>query len=126
MVWPHTLEELHEFIGGLNKMQRKIKFTAEISTHLCNFLDLTIYKSPTFYATGILSTKIFYKPTNSFTYPLGYSYMPDSIHKAIAIGELTRLIRNTTSPSLRLYTTVGNSSDTLNIGNTPPTSSEDS
>ena len=84
-------------------MQRKIKFTAEISTHSCNFLDLTIYKSPTFYATGILSTKIFYKPTNLFTYPLGYSYMPDSIHKGIAIGEMTRLIRNTTSPNLRLH-----------------------
>ena len=103
MVWPHTLEELHEFLRGLNGMQKKIKFTAEISTHSCDFLDLTIYKSPTFYATGKLSTKIFYKPTNSFSYPLGSSCMPTSIHKGIAIGEMTRLIRNTTSPTLRRH-----------------------
>ena len=29
--------------------------------------------------------------------------MPVSIHKGIAIGEMTRLIRNTTSPNLRQH-----------------------
>ena len=103
MVWPHSLEDLHEFIRALNNRRKKIKLTAEISTHSCDFLDLTIYKSPTFYTTGKLSTKIFYKPTNTFSYPLGTSHMPASIHKGIAIGEMTRLIRNTTSPNLRRH-----------------------
>ena len=73
---------------------------AEISTHTCNFLDITIYKAPSFYLTGLLSTKIYYKPTNSFAFPLGSSYMPSHIHKGIAIGEMTSVIRDTTSPSL--------------------------
>ena len=103
MVWPHSLEGLHKFIRALENRCKKIKLTAEISTHSCHFLDLTLYKSPTFYTTGKLSTKIFYKPTNTFSYPLGTSNMPASIHTGIAIGEMTRLIHNTTSPNLRQH-----------------------
>ena len=79
-------------------------FTANISTQSCDFLDLTIYKSPEFLKTGKLSTVIYYKPTNTFSFTHGSSFMPHSIFKGIAIGELTRIIRNTTSPNLcRFY-----------------------
>ena len=103
MLWPHTREELQTFLTELNQAHKNIKFTAEVSSQSCNFLDITIYKSPTFLRTGILSTKIYYKPTNTFTFPLGSSHMPHSIHKGIAVGEMTRVIRNTTSPSLQMY-----------------------
>ena len=66
----------------------------------CNFLDLTVYKSPSFKNTGLLSTKIYYKPTNTFSFPLSTSYIPTHIHKGIAIGEMMRVICNTTSPAL--------------------------
>ena len=88
------------FLEDLNKRQERIRFTAEISTQSCNFLDLTIYNSPRFLSTGILSTKIYYKPTNTFSFPLGTSCMPKNIHKSIAIGEMTRLLRNTESPTI--------------------------
>ena len=103
MVWTHTREKLDHFLRDLNKQKEKIKFTAEIMTQSCNFLDLTIYKSPTFLNAGKLSTKIYYKPTNTFSYPLGSSFMPKHILKGIAIGEATRLLRNTESPALFKY-----------------------
>ena len=100
MIWTHAREKLDHFLNDLNKLKERIKFTAEISTQACNFLDLTIYKSPSFLSTGTLSTKIYYKPTNTFSYPLGSSYIPKHILKGIAIGKATRLLRNTESPAL--------------------------
>ena len=99
MIWTHTREKLDHFLKDLNKQKEKIKFTAEVMTQSRNFLDLTIYKSPTFLSTGFLSTKIYYKPTNTFSYPLGTSYMPRHTLKSVAVGEATRLLRNTKSPA---------------------------
>ena len=100
MIWPYSLEDFHVFLDELNKQRDRITFKAETSTHMCNFLDITIYKSPFFHETGTLSTKIYYKPTNVLSFPLGSSYMPTHIDKGIAIREMTRIIRNTTSPSV--------------------------
>ena len=101
MVWAHPLNELHAFLSEINNIDKKITFTAEISQQDCNFLDLTIYKSPSFEKTDLLSTSIYYQPTNTFSFPLNTSYIPMHIHKGIAIGEMTRVIRNTTSPTIR-------------------------
>ena len=100
LVWAHPLEKFNTFLTELNNMEERINFTAETSQHSCNFLDLTIYKPPQFKTTGILSTRIYYKPTNTFSFPLNTSYIPKHIHKGIAIGEMTRVIRNTTSPTI--------------------------
>ena len=100
LIWPHSLKEFNSFLADLNKQHERIKFASKISTLTCNFLDITIYKAPSFQQTGTLSTKIYYKPTNTFAFPLGSNYMSSHIHKGIVIGEITRIIRNTTSPSL--------------------------
>ena len=63
MLWPYSREELQTFLTKLNRVHKNIKFSAEIFSQSCNFLDITIYKSPTFLRTGILSTKI-YSTTN--------------------------------------------------------------
>ena len=47
--------------------------------------------------------KIYLKPTNTFSFPLGNSYMPTQIHRSITIGEVTRLLRNTENPSIYKY-----------------------
>ena len=99
-IWPHSKEDFEYFLADLNRAKDRIHFTANISTQSVDFLDLTIYKAPEFLTTQRLSTTIYYKPTNTFSFPLGSSYMPRHIHKGIAIGELTRIIRNTTSPTL--------------------------
>ena len=89
MVWAYSLNDLHTFLSEINGLQERIKFTAEISEQDSNFLDLTIYKLPSFEETGLLSTRIYYKPTNTFSFPLNTSYIPTHIHKGIAIGEMT-------------------------------------
>ena len=100
MVWPHALEEFDKFLKDLNSVRERIRFTAEVNTQSCNFLDLTIYKGPEFLSTGRLSTKIYYKPTNTFSFPLGSSHMPTQFHRSIAIWEMTHLLRNTDNPAL--------------------------
>ena len=57
MIWSHPIEDFHTFLKDLNSRRERIKFMAETSTQAINFLDLTIYKSPTFLNTGLLSTK---------------------------------------------------------------------
>ena len=100
LVWAHPLNDFHMFLAEINGIQERIRFTAEISQQACHFLDLTIYKSPSFTQTGFLSTRIYYKPTNTFSFPLNTSYIPSHILRGIAIGEMTRVIRNTTSPAI--------------------------
>ena len=103
MIWPHSISEFDSFLKELNTRQERIRFMAEINTQACNFLDLTIYKSPTFLSTRLLSTKMYYKSTNNFAFPLGSSYMPTQRHRSIAISEITRLLKNTDDPSLFWY-----------------------
>ena len=75
----------------------------EVSFDSCNFLDLTIYKTQEFLSTGLLSSIIDQKPTNTISFLLGDPYMPTKIHRSIAIGEVTRLVRNTENPSIYRY-----------------------
>ena len=69
-VWPHPLNEFDKFLAELNNMRDRINFTAELAHQSCNYL-ITIfgYKSPSFQETGLLSTTIYYKPTNTFSFP---------------------------------------------------------
>ena len=76
LIWVHSLEEFHAFLVDLNQQCKRIRFTVEISTDSLYILDITTYKSPSFQQTGILSTKIYYKPTNTFSFPLHSHYMP--------------------------------------------------
>ena len=47
LIWAHTLDEFDTFMAELNDVQERINFMSEISKENCNFLDLTIHKSPT-------------------------------------------------------------------------------
>ena len=95
LVWMHALSEFETFLEDFSKTREKIRFTSKVSFDSCNFLDLTIYKMQEFFSTGLLSIKIYNKPTNTFSFPLGDSYMPTQIHRSITIGEVTRMLRNT-------------------------------
>ena len=97
MGWAHSLSAFRTFLAEINSVQERINFTAEISQHACNFLDFTIYKLPSFEETALLSTRIYYTPTNTFSFPHNAGYILAHIHKGIAIGAMTRVIHNTTS-----------------------------
>ena len=100
MVWAHSREDLLEFVSGLNRMAPRITFTYTLSKTSVDFLNLTIYKSSSFSITGKLSTKIYYKSTNTFNYNHRSSFVPEYVHGGIAMGEVVRLLRNTDDEGL--------------------------
>ena len=61
-------------------------------------MDLRIYKGPDFHKTHKLSTDIYYKNTNTFSYLHGLSFHPPNIYKAIAVGESLRVLRAVSVP----------------------------
>ena len=67
----------------------------EISYSSIQFLDLTISKGLGLLRTGHLSTSIYFKSTNTFSYLHGGSYISRNILKGIAVGEMVRTLRNT-------------------------------
>ena len=75
----------------------KVKIHNGHIVHDHPFLDITIYEGPKFYRTGQLSTSIFFKQTNTFSYLHGSSYISNHVLKGIAVGEIVRTLRNTSS-----------------------------
>ena len=93
VIWTHLLKELHTFLADVKGVQPRIKLTAEILQRDGNFVDLTIYMSPSINETGPLCTRTCYKTTNTFCIPFNTSYIQAHIFKGIAIGEMTRMIQ---------------------------------
>ena len=98
VVWPYSKRDFITFFNGLNCMHPKLKFTMEISYISIQFLDLTISKGFKFLRTGLLSTSIFFKHTNTFSYLHGSSFVAKHVLKGIAVGEIVRTLRNTSCP----------------------------
>ena len=98
IVWPHSRHDFLVFFEGLNHVHPNLKFTMEISYMSIQFLDLTISKDLGFLRTGLLSTSIYFKHTNTFSYLHGSSFIASHVLKGIAIGELVWTLRNTSSP----------------------------
>lgn len=103
LLWHHTKMQLNRFIGGLNKLAPRLHFTHDISVFSTIFLDLYIYKPADFSTRGKLSTTIYYKSTNTFSYALGTSYIHPNTLRGIAIGETIRMLRNTDKCSKFLF-----------------------
>ena len=97
-IWPYSKEGFMEFFNGLNLVHSKLRFTMEISYVSIQFLDLTISKGVSFLRTGLLSTSVFFKHTNTFSYLHGCSYISRHVLKGIAVGEMVRTLRNTSCP----------------------------
>lgn len=99
-LWPHSEADFLDFVNALNQLAPRLKFTHTISAVGISFLDIYIYKGVDFAVTHKLSTRIHYKPTNTFSYPLGTSFWSSNVTKGIAVGELVRILRNTCSQTL--------------------------
>lgn len=96
IVWPGPPETLKEEIDKLNQQHPTIKFTAEISETQVTFLDLELYKGNRFQSSGKLDIRPHIKATNKFQYLHYSSAHPRSVFKAVANGELTRMLRAST------------------------------
>ena len=62
------------------------------------FLDLTISKGFNYLRMVLLTTSIFFKHTDTFSYLHGYSYISNHVLKDIAVGEIVRTLHNTSCP----------------------------
>jgi hypothetical protein len=94
MIWTGSETELKLFIEETNRMHPTLKFTFEYSTQEVNFLDITIFKGKNFLSKGILDTKVYTKPTDTFMYLEPSSAHPHHVYMGLIKGETTRYIRN--------------------------------
>jgi hypothetical protein len=87
-------KDLISFLEKINKMHEYLKFTIEISNQQLNFLDLTIYKGENFRKSGMLDTKTYFKPTETFQYIQASSAHPSFCLRGFLMGEILRHKRN--------------------------------
>ena len=99
MVWDHPLEDLLSFLAALNSFHRCLHYTWKFSMSSIDYLDITIFKGPTFPITNLLDTKTFQKPKNLYQYLHYQSCHPKSVFKSIITGECIRYIRASSSPA---------------------------
>lgn len=100
LLWSHSNEDFTTFMQAINNIAPCIKFTQELSSVQSTFLDLTICKPHMFEIKGKLGTKIYYKLTNTFSYPYGNSSIHPDTLRDIAGGEYIRLLRCTSSEKI--------------------------
>ena len=93
MLWPHSINDLMNFITALNNYHPLIKFTFEHSHEQITFLDVNVFKGPNFHITNKLDVATHIKPTNKQAYLHAKSYHPPGTSKGIIIGEMKRYLR---------------------------------
>ncbi|KAJ4920830.1 hypothetical protein JOQ06_003401, partial [Pogonophryne albipinna] len=64
-IWTHTMEDFKTFTDLLNSHHPSIKITSETNAKEINFLDVITFKDIDFETTGCLSSKVYFKPTDS-------------------------------------------------------------
>jgi hypothetical protein len=79
----------------MNQIHPILKFTFEASDTSINYLDLTIFKGTRFNETGILDTKVYTKPTETYQYLHKTSSHPPHVFKALVYGETLCYAPNT-------------------------------
>jgi hypothetical protein len=99
-------KDLISFLEKINKMHESLKSTIEISNHQLNFLDLTIYKGENFRKSGMLDTKTYFKPTETFQYIQASSAHPSFCLKGFVKGEILRHKRNCNNVPVFMKTTL--------------------
>jgi hypothetical protein len=87
-------KDLRSFLEKINKMHESLIFTIEISNHQPNFLDLTIYKRKNFPKSGVLDTKTYFKPTETFQYIQASSAHPSFCLKGFVKSKILGHKRN--------------------------------
>lgn len=91
MVWTHGKEALNSFIDTLNADNPCIRLVAETSVEEVNFLDLTLFPSPS--DPTRLLTKIYHKPTDTMELLHSSSFHPHHTFKGIVKSQIIRFHR---------------------------------
>ena len=98
MIWPHSKKELQIFIKTFNSANTCIKVTEEVNEYSVDFLDLTIFKGPTFPKRGHLDYRTYLKPTCSHDLTRSDSYHPKSVGPGVIKSQIIRFHRNSSRP----------------------------
>ena len=93
IIWTHSIEEFHQFIDILNSHRPTIKLKPTISNSSIDFLDVTIYKGPSFPQIGILDTKVYFKPTDTHELLHKLSFHPKHTFPGILKSQFLRFHR---------------------------------
>ena len=95
VLYSGELEDFKNLINTMNQLHPTLKFTYEASKTSIDYLDLTIFKGKRFRETGILDTKVYTKPTETYQFLHRTSSHPPHVFKAFIFGETLRYARNT-------------------------------
>ena len=68
VIYSGELEDFKNLINTMNQLHPTLKFTYEASKTSIDYLDLTIFKGKRFRETGILDTKVYTKPTETYQF----------------------------------------------------------
>ena len=86
-------QELVNLLSRLNSTHEYFKFTMDSSLQMITYLDLNIFKGNRFLTSGILDTKVFSKPTETYQYLERNSAHPLATFKGFIKGEVLRYAR---------------------------------
>ena len=93
LIWCHGKAEFIRFFEIFNNHFACIKLTYTYDLLSINFLDVTIYKGPSFKDSHILDTKLFFKPTDSHQLLHSKSYHPPHIFRNVVKSQVIRFAR---------------------------------
>ena len=97
LLWPGSPQQLCDFVDFLNTWHPTVNFTLKYNMHSIDFMDMNIYKGSRFQSSGILDLQPHYKLTNTFSYLHFSSSHPPHVQIGLIKGELTRLLRLSSS-----------------------------
>ena len=96
IIWEHGEDNFWKFYDILNSHAKSIKLKATINQNSIDFLDVTVFKGPAFTNTGILDTKVYFKPTDTHDLLHKKSHHPKHTFKGILKSQIIRFYRNCT------------------------------
>ena len=69
-LWPHSEVTFKDFVQWLNSLLPRLRFKHQVSTSSVVFLRRSYTQFLSFFITGKLSTLIYYRPPNTFSFCL--------------------------------------------------------
>lgn len=104
-VWTHSDKDFEDFTQVLNNHHESIEIDPILHDNEVNFLDTTVFKGPNFGKTGILDTKVYFKPTDTHALLHKKSFHPPHVFKGLLKSQLLRFHRICSNPSDRVKAT---------------------
>lgn len=93
LVWTYSLKQFHDFFEILNNFHPSVKLKATIKENSIDFLDTTVFKGHDFEVTGILDTKVYFKPTDTHQLLHKSSFHPKHTFSGILKSQIIRFHR---------------------------------